>query len=87
MYSEILSKRVSELKETEEGVDTMCEELQKIYDEGEAHGELKGERRGEQKAKKQTAKAMIQKGISVKDIAEIFKETEETIRTWLSEKE
>ncbi len=53
----------------------MCEELQKIYNEGE------------QTAKKQIAKAMIQKGMSLKDIAEIFKETEETIRTWLSEKE
>ena len=75
MYSEVLSKRVSELKETEEGVDTMCEELQKIYNEGE------------QTAKKQIAKAMLQKGMSLKDIAEVFKETEETIQTWLSEKE
>ena len=34
MYSEILAGRVRELKETPEGVDSMCREMDEIYNEG-----------------------------------------------------
>lgn len=41
MQQQILSKRVFELKETEEEINTMCEEVQKIYNEGQIQGEIK----------------------------------------------
>ncbi len=34
MYSEVLAKRVRVLKETQEGVETMCKEMDKIYQSG-----------------------------------------------------
>ena len=39
MYSEILAERVRELKETQEGVDIMCREMDEIYREGQRYGE------------------------------------------------
>ena len=38
MYSEVLAKRVRVLKETREGVETMCKEMDKIYQVGEESG-------------------------------------------------
>lgn len=57
----------------------MCEELQKIYNEGQIQGEIK--------TKKQIAKAMLEKGMPAIFITDILKEKEETIKEWLSEKE
>ena len=45
MYSEILAQRVIELKETQKGVDIMCDKL----DEGEKRGILIGEAQGEKR--------------------------------------
>mgnify|MGYP003194819836 FL=1 len=42
MYSNILATRVHQLKETEEGVNQMCQELEEIYNEGEQSGVQKG---------------------------------------------
>lgn len=41
MYNKILAKRVYELKETQEGVEIMCKEMDRIYREGETRGEMK----------------------------------------------
>lgn len=49
MYSEVLAKRVRELKETEEGVYSMCQEMDEIYNEGILRGEKIGEKRGEER--------------------------------------
>ena len=46
MYSNVLSARVHQLKETEEGVNQMCQELEEIYNEGEQSGFLRGEQSG-----------------------------------------
>ena len=86
MYSEVLAQRVSELKLTEEGIDSMCKEMEWIYRESEQRGELRGEIKGEIKKAKKTAKALVQKGMSVKEIAEVLNEREETVKEWLSEK-
>lgn len=55
MYSEILAERVRELKETPEGVEDMCREMDEIYQEGIEVGEKCGKKQGEMKAKKETA--------------------------------
>lgn len=53
MYSEILAQRVIELKETQEGVDTMCDKLNELIaeerNEGEKRGILIGEAQGEKR--------------------------------------
>ena len=38
-----------ELKETQEGVDLMCREMDEIYREGQRYGEKRGEKRGEER--------------------------------------
>ena len=42
MYSEVLADRVRVLKETQEGVEIMCKEMDKIYKAGELIGEERG---------------------------------------------
>ena len=53
MYSKILARRVKELKETQEGVDTMCDKLNELIaeerNEGEKRGILIGEAQGEKR--------------------------------------
>jgi predicted transposase YdaD len=49
IHSAILARRVHELKETQEGVEIMCREMDAIYREGEMRGEMRGELRGEKR--------------------------------------
>lgn len=80
MHSRILAKRVHELKETQKGVDSMCREMDRIYNEGEERGvEI-----GEMKAKKETALTLAERGMSVKDIADIVKISINIVQEWLS---
>ena len=89
MYSTILSARVHQLKKTEEGVKTMCQELEEIYNEGverdEQSGFLRGEQSGELKAKKEATLSLIEMGMSVEQIAKIVKLSTETVQNWISE--
>ena len=62
MYSEILAERVRELKETQEGVDIMCREMDEIYREGQRYGEKRGEKRGEERGIKLGEKRGIKLG-------------------------
>lgn len=55
--------------------------MEKIYKEGEVRGEV----RGELKERKKNIKALFQKGMSVKEIAEIFSEKEDIVKKWLYE--
>ena len=93
MYSEILAERVRELKETPEGVENMCREMDEIYHEGIEVGEKRGERRGEKrgkkqgemKAKKETAVTLLEMGMSVDKIALAVKESTELVQKWIAE--
>ena len=53
MYSKILARRVKELKETQKGVDIMCDKLNELIaeerNEGEKRGILIGEAQGEKR--------------------------------------
>ena len=60
----------------------MCKEMEWIYRESEQRGEL----RSEIKKAKKTAEALVEKGMPVKEIAEVFNEKEETVKEWLTEK-
>ena len=72
MYSEVLAQRVTELKETAEGSESMCEALEKLVQEEVA-----------QKAK-ETAKALNKEGMPVEKIAQVLGEDEEAVRNWLT---
>ena len=89
MYSNVLSARVHQLKESEEGVNQMCQELEEIYNEGVEKGEqfgfLRGEQSGELKAKKETTLALLEMGMSSEQIAKAVNLSIETIQSWISE--
>ena len=80
MYSTVLSERVRELKETQEGVDVMCREMEKIYSEGEKMGE----RIGEEQAKREMALSLSQMGLSMEKIAEAARVSVKQVQDWLA---
>ena len=92
IHSEVLAKRVYELKETQEGVASMCREMDEIYNEGAKLGEERGRIQGiaeglaagEMKAKKETALTLAEKGMSAADIADIVKVSVKLVQEWLS---
>ena len=65
-----------ELKETQEGVEIMCREMDQIYSEGE--------KRGMEKAKKETAQTLVAMGMAPADIAGILKVDDQLVRKWLT---
>ena len=89
MHSEVLAKRVYELKETQEGVDFMCREMDEIYNEGaergRAQGIVEGIAAGEMKKAKETALTLAERGMAVSDIADIVKVSVKLVQEWLSE--
>ena len=88
IHSEILARRVHELKETQKGVGFMCREMDAIYREGEMRGELRGEERGRIKGQAEKAKEMAlslaNMGISAEQIAEAAKVSVNLVQEWLS---
>ena len=81
MYSNVLSARVQQLKETTEGVNQMCQELEEIYNEGEQSGVQKGEL----KKARETTLALLEMGMSSEQIAKAVNLSIETIQSWISE--
>ena len=100
MYSEVLSGRVRTLKETEEGIEEMCRELEELYQMGmmdgrtegrnegialgRAEGIAEGITKGEQKAKKEIVFSMAEKELSVERIAELVKVSVQQVQEWLT---
>ena len=74
MYFDLLKKRVSQFKNSEEGRYAMCKAMERIAErnkaEGRAEGRAEGEARGERKNMLATAKRMLKSGmLALKDIA------------------
>ena len=78
MYSKVLAERVRVLKETQEGVEIMCKEMDKIY----KAGELIGEERGKEKVKYETAMKLLELGAREDMIAEAVGHSVEEIKRW-----
>ena len=78
MYSKVLAERVRVLKETQEGVEIMCKEMDKIY----KAGELIGEERGKEKGKYETAMKLLELGAREDMIAEVVGHSVEEIKRW-----
>ena len=81
MYSKILADRVRELKETQEGEDVMCRELEQIYSEGLEDGE----KRGELKKAKTSALSMAADGMNVDKIAYYLNVSAQMVQKWIDE--
>ena len=78
MYSKVLAERVRVLKETQEGVEIMCKEMDKIY----KAGELIGEERVKEKGKYETAMKLLELGAREDMIAEAVGHSVEEIKRW-----
>ena len=100
MYSEILAQRVLELKETQKGVDIMCDKLNELIVEernegiliGEAQGEKRGiligeaqgEKRGILHTQKETAKNLQRMGMALEQISLALNVSVQMIQDWVS---
>ena len=103
MYSRVLAERVRILKETPEGVEHMCKEMDKLYNEGvefgkelgkeqgiaigEARGKEQGIAIGERSMKKEIVLSLSEMGTSVEKIAQAVKESVSRVRKWIDESE
>lgn len=72
MGDSVLSNRVRTLKETVEGVEQMCREMEELCNEAKVEEKIT------------TARAMAEDGISTERIARILKVSIETVEKWLS---
>ena len=72
MQAGALTDRVHELKETEEGVEHMCKEMEQLCDEARMD------------EKKDVEYSLADRKMSVEDISEIIKVNIETVRGWLA---
>ncbi len=77
MHSEILAKRVYELKETPKGVENMCREMEELLNEGMEIGKLE--------KSKETATELYKIGMEIEKIAEILKISPTDVQKWISE--
>ena len=70
MYFEILKKRVSQFKNSEEGRRIMCKAVEEFAERRAAESEARGEARGKRENMLATAKRMLKDGIlALKDVA------------------
>ena len=75
MYFDILRKRVSDFKRSEEGRRTMCKAMERFRSEGKAEGIVEGEARGKREGKREAMLAMAKRLLAngklmLKEIAE-----------------
>ena len=80
MYSEILARRVKELKETQIGVDIMCDKLNELI----AEERNEGEKRGILHTQKETAKNLRHMGMALEQISQALNVSVQLIQEWLS---
>lgn len=85
MYSKILADRVRELKETQKGVDIMCNELEEIYSEGIESGERRGIEKGELKKAREATISLAKMGLPVDKIAQAVNVNIDTVQEWIEE--
>ena len=78
MYSEILAERVRELKETQEGVDSMCIEMENLYNEGKLEGR--------ENEKKNISCRLADRGVPAETIAQIIQRNVSLVKEWISQK-
>ena len=80
MYSKILARRVKKLKETQKGVDIMCDKLNELI----AEERNEGEKRGILHTQKETAKNLQHMGMALTQIAQALNVSVQMIQEWLA---
>ena len=85
MNSKVLAERVRELKETQEGVEFMCREMEQIYSEGMEKGIEEGIEKGELRKAKDTALSMALDGMKIDKIAQYLKINPKLVQEWIGE--
>ena len=80
MHSEILAQRVLELKETQKGVDIMCDKLNELIVEERNEGE----KRGILHTQKETAKNLQHMGMALEQISQALNVSVQMIQEWVS---
>ena len=75
MYSKVLADRVYELKETQEGVEFMCHEMEQICSEGI------------EKSKRETVLSLTEMGLPVEKIAKAVNLSVQEVQKWIDESE
>ena len=85
MYSQVLAKRVRELKETEKGVESMSHELEELYNEGIERGMQRGIKKGEMTKAREITHSLGEMGMPVEKIAQAVKMNASIVQEWLSE--
>ena len=70
MYFDLLRKRVSEFKNSEEGRQIMCKAVEEYAERRAAESKAEGERKGKRETMLATAKRMLKSGmLALKDVA------------------
>ena len=80
MHSEILARRVKELKETQKGVDIMCDKLNELI----AEERNEGEKCGILNTQRETAKNLQHMGMALEQISQALNVSVQLIQEWLS---
>lgn len=70
--------------DTEGGIRTMCDVLDRIELKGRLKGRLEGRQEGELEAKKEMAVSLANMGISLEKIAEAAKVSIDVVKQWLA---
>ena len=73
MYSKVLADRVYELKETQEGVEFMCHEMEQICSEGI------------ERSKRETVLSLTEMGLPVEKIAKAVNLSVQEVQKWIDE--
>ena len=79
MYNEVLAERVRELKETEEGVEHMCKEMDKIY----RAGQKRGEKNGRENLAREVVRNLAGRGMTENEIANVVGIRVGEVEKWL----
>lgn len=85
MNNGVLAGRVRELKETTKGVESMCKEMQEIWNEGRDKGRNEGREEGRMEEKKETTLQLAKQGLSPENIAKALRVDVDVIARWLAE--
>ena len=81
MYSPLLAKRTRELKETQEGIEEMCIEMEILCNEAHAEGRTEGRL----EEKKEIARSLAAMKMPLESIAEVVHAEISQVSEWIAQ--
>ena len=85
MYSKVLADRVYELKETQEGVEFMCHEMEQIMCQEMEQIRKQAYSEGIEKSKRETVLSLTEMGLPVEKIAKAVNLSVQEVQKWIDE--